>query len=195
MKNRGVLSGGPRLPGTSHKAEGRPGDLPGQIAAKEPNPGGVDLPPNKANPDRTAGPRDLPPPSNADPASAFPPVPSATRKFSLSLRIESRLAGEFAGLMAGYPTAGQPAIRRELARRLRARLAEPAPPGQQSGKVPTTTIRLDLRLSPHIVGVLRRRQDPLGLMPLTTVLTRAVEPHYAALLQDILASAGRGTNA
>ena len=193
MKNRGVLSGGPRLPGTSHKAEGRPGDLPGQIAAKEPSPGVVDLPKGKAGPDRAAGPRDLPTPS--DPVPAFPPVPSATRKFSLSLRIESRLAGEFAGLMAGYPAAGQPAIRRELARRLRARLAEPAPPGLQSGKVPTTTIRLDLRLSPHIVGLLRQRQDPLGLMPLTTVLTWAVEPHYAALLQDILDSADRGTNA
>ncbi|NPD15056.1 hypothetical protein HOY34_07545 [Xinfangfangia sp. D13-10-4-6] len=193
MKNRGVINSGPRLPGSAHKQDGRPGDLPGRIAVQDrispdpetaSDPGKPDL--RDAAPESSSGPR-IPDRAPA-PKPASAPLPR--RKYSLTLKIETVLADEFASLLASYPVGGRRAIRHKLAAAAQERLARELPAAPLPRLGTCSSVRLDLRLSGEIVARLLAQHDPHGLMPTVTVLARAVEPIYAQLLSDVLRKTG-----
>lgn len=183
MKNRGVTSQRPRLPGLGHKAETRPAVLPRQIAADPPQQPGAAAPQAAARRIEEQQPRVT---STSPRACSTQSPRSGTRKYSLSLRIDKHLAEAFADLLVGQPPSARAAIRRRLAATLRARLdarADFLPPATAQE---STTIRLDLRLPPDFVARIRRRHDPQDLLPATTVLAQAIAPEYAALLDAVL---------
>ncbi|WP_140849367.1 hypothetical protein [Paracoccus sp. FO-3] len=182
MKNRGVTSQRPRLPGLGHKAETRPTALPEQIAADRPQPDAAVAHAAAQTSEEqqshiTGTSRKASPPQAAH---------SGSRKYSLSLRIDRHLADGFARLLLGQSPSAQAAIRRRLAATLRARLdagADFLPPATAQE---STTIRLDLRLPPDFVARMRRRHDPRDLLPATTVIAQVIAPEYAALLDALL---------
>ncbi len=189
MKNRGVFSTSPRLPGMAHKTGGRPETLAGQITAPiEPRPQ-ADIP--------AAGPeiREVCASGLSGEGAAQNPfiaaVPSTKRKYSLSLRIEAELVARFEWALESYPASEHASIRRGLATIVRERLAQDlhASHYRNPSQVPHNTVRLDLRLDPETVQALGRILDPYGLMPLTTMIARAVEPVYADVLRKLLSRA------
>lgn len=190
MKNRGVFSTSPRLPGMAHKTGGRPESLAGQIAAPV-------VPDVEAE---TVGfvpkTRELPPPAPPGEASALKPpsaaAPSAKRKYSLSLRIEADLVARCEQVLQSYPVTDHASIRRGIATMVREALAQNllSSPSRNQSQLAHSTVRLDLRLDAEIVQALGRVQDPYGLMPVTTMIARAVEPVYADVLRNLL---GRAT--
>lgn len=194
MKNRGVINSGPRLPGSAHKQDGRPGDLPGRIAVQD-----------RISPDPATGPdpeksglinaAPVPPSVAPMPDRAPAPPPASARlprrKYSLTLKIETVLADEFARLLASYPVGGRRAIRHKLAAAAQERLDRELPAAPLPRLGTCSSVRLDLRLCGEIVARLLAQHDPHGLMLPATVLARAVEPVYAQLLSDILRKTGR----
>ncbi|MFC3058380.1 hypothetical protein [Paenirhodobacter populi] len=193
MKNRGVFSASPRLPGLAHKTGGRPEALPGQIAVpvtedrdsasriEGAEPDRIPVPPAPAQPVSVT--------SNRSPALA----PPAKRKYSLSLRIPAELVAGFGDVLGGYVASDRKAIRRGLAGQVQAQIVRnlPEPASGHAEQGPCETIRLDLRLDLATVADLQRRHDPHGLMPAVTMIARAVEPFYATLLRDLLSRTGQ----
>lgn len=190
MKNRGVTSQHPRLPGMGHKAEGRPAALPGLIAADPPQQPGAAAPQVAARRIEEQQPRVT---STSPRACSTQSSRSGTRKYSLSLRIDQHLADAFAGLLAGQLPSARAAIRRRLAASLRARLDARVDFLSPATAQESTTIRLDLRLPPDFVARIRRRHDPQDLLPATTVLAQVIAPEYAALLDALLRRAAEPT--
>lgn len=182
MKNRGVTGQYPRLPGMGHKTEGRPAALPGRIAADRPQAEPA-VSPMATTPDEEGQ-------SHATDTSAKAPAVqsarSGTRKYSLSLRIDRRLADAFTRLLAGQSPSARAAIRRRLAASLRPRLDAGTELLAPTPEHDSATIRLDLRLPPDFVAQIRRRHDPQDLLPATTILAQVIAPEYAALLDALL---------
>lgn len=190
MKNRGVFSTSPRLPGMAHKTGGRPETLAGQITAPiEPRPQ-ADIP--RAAPAI----REVCAPAPSGEVPALNPfnaaAPSTKRKYSLSLRIEAELVARFEGALECYPASEHASIRRGLATMVRETLAQDlrASHYRNPSQVPHSTVRLDFRLDPETVQALGRIHDPYGLMPVTTMIARAVESVYADVLHKLLSRAG-----
>lgn len=190
MKNRGVFSTSPRLPGMAHKVGGRPETLAGQIAAQiEPRPQ-ADI--ARAAPEiREVSAPALLSGETSEREQSGATAPSTKRKYSLSLRIEAELVAGCERVLQSYPASDHASIRRGIAGMVRETLAQnpPASPSRKQSQLAHTTVRLDLRLAPDIVQALARVNDPYGLMPLTTMLARAVEPVYADVLRNLLSRA------
>lgn len=177
MKNRGVT--GARLPGMGHKTEGPPAPLPERNVADRAQP-------EPAAPQRVMQEGKVQSRNITPKPPAMQSVRCGARKYSLSLRIDKRLADAFTRLLAGQSPSARTAIRRRLAASLHARLDAGADFPSTSHGQDLATVRLDLRLRPDFVARIRRRQDPQDLLPATTALAQVIAPEYAALIDALL---------
>ncbi|MCL4069496.1 hypothetical protein M3484_23350 [Pseudomonas sp. GX19020] len=193
MKNRGVFNSGSRLPGMGHKTEGRPEMLPGQISAPLVGDRPSDAKQIASRPAEKRLPvsaRSTMPLSSAA-SQVNPKASSPKRKYSLSLRIDTDIADGFERLLASYPAASGPSIRRDLAAQVQDHLTRDLPRTLPLENARCQTLRLDLRLSTTTVDLLRHHHDPHAVMPVTTMLARAVEPIYSTLLRNLLCRTGK----